>query len=264
MKTNNLFNVNGKVAIVTGASKGLGKAIAKSLTEAGATVIGASPSTADTLSNDPWLQITTDVSDPTSIENLIREVMDKFGQIDILVNNAGIDEGSYAMETTLESWDRVFNINLRGMFILCKGVGRIMQNQKHGKIINIASVLGLIGYPQAISYTATKGGIIQLTRTLALEWAKYNIQVNCIAPGFFKTDMVKGIMNDPGLWRFSNDKVPRGTVAEPEEIAGTVIYLASKASSYVNGSVIVVDGGELASGGYVEGIMDYYKQHEEK
>jgi 2-deoxy-D-gluconate 3-dehydrogenase len=260
MDINRLFDISGKVAVVTGASKGIGRAIARGFSEAGAIVIGASRTPWDLPETDHSLHIRTDMAKPSEIESLVNEVVTKFGRIDILVNDAGIDEAFPSVDTPLDAWDRILNVNLRGMFILCRETGKVMLKQGSGKIINISSILGLMGYPEALPYTASKGGIIQITRTLAVEWAKHNINVNCIAPGFFTTEMVKGIMDDPGLWKFSNDKVPRLSVASPDEIIGTAIYLASEASGYVNGSVIVVDGGEIASGGYVEGIMNYYRE----
>jgi 2-dehydro-3-deoxy-D-gluconate 5-dehydrogenase len=260
MNIKNLFDISGKLAIITGASKGIGRAIAQGYYDAGAIVIGASRTPWDLPLTDHSMYIKTDMANPSEIENLVEEVLLKFGRIDILVNNAGIDEAHSSEETPLEVWDDILNVNLRGMFVLCREAGKVMLKQGSGKIINVSSILGLMGYPEALPYTTSKGGIIQMTRTLAVEWARYNINVNCIAPGFFKTEMVKAIMDDPGHWKFSNDKVPRLCVANPEEIIGTAIYLASEASSYVNGSVIVVDGGEVASGGYVDRIIEYYRQ----
>ena len=262
METKKLFDISGKVAIVTGASRGLGRAMAGGFLDAGATVVGASRSPWDIPRSDKALYVKTDVGEPGDVESLVSTVMGEFGRIDILVNNAGIDAPMPAVETLLETWDRILNVNLRGMFLLCREAGKIMIGQGGGKIINIASILGLIGCPDAVSYTASKGAVIQMTRTLACEWAKFNINVNCIAPGFFITDMVRETVNNPGLMRLSHEKVPRGRVGNPEEIVGTALFLASAASDYVNGAVIVVDGGEMAASGYTEAIMDYYDKGE--
>ena len=264
MEVKNLFDIEGKVAIVTGASKGLGRAMAGGFLDTGATVLGASRSPWNIRDSERAFHVRTDVGEPADVENLVERVLKKYGRIDILVNNAGIDAPAPAEETSLETWDRILNVNLRGMFLLCREAGKAMLRQGSGKIINIASILGLTGIPRGVSYTASKGGVIQMTRTLACEWARHNINVNCIAPGFFKTDMVRACTENPGLMKFSDEKVPRGRVAEPEEIIGTAIFLASEASAYVNGEVIVVDGSEMAACGYTEALMEYYRKGEVK
>lgn len=258
MEVDSLFDISGKVAVVTGVSRGLGRAIAGGYLDAGATVVGASRSEWDIAASENALYIETDVAVPAQVDRLVKTVLERYGRIDILVNNAGIDAPAPAEETELSTFDRILAVNLRGMFYLCREVGKLMIRQRAGKIINISSILGLTGCPGGVPYTAGKGGVIQMTRSLACEWARHNINVNCIAPGFFRTEMVRGTTEDPGLMKYSEDKIPRGRVGEPDEIVGTAVFLAGEASAYVNGEVIVVDGGDMAACGYTQEIMAYY------
>ena len=254
----NLFSVDGKVAVVTGASRGLGRAIAGGFLESGASVVGASRSAWDVPETEKAVFVKTDISNPDDVDRLVETTMDQFGQIDILVNNAGVEPFTSAGKTTLEEFDDTMAVNVRGAFHLCREASRDMLKRGSGKIINIASVLGMVGFPDALSYTVSKGAVIQMTRTLAVEWGPQGVNVNCIAPGFFNTDLVRETLDNPVLMDFLRAKIPCGRTAEPEEIVGTVLFLASKASDYVHGAVVVVDGGETATLGYTQAILDRF------
>ncbi|MFZ7104565.1 MAG: SDR family NAD(P)-dependent oxidoreductase [Peptococcaceae bacterium] len=249
-----VFDLSNKVAIVTGATKGLGYGMALGLAQAGADVVVVSRTPADCrkvaaeiadLGRDP-LALPTDVSKPESIENLVNSTLEKYGKIDILVNNAGTAVTQKAEDLTEEDWDRVVDTNLKGVFLLAQAVGKEMIKQNRGKIINIASIFGLVGDKSVLPYLASKGGVLQLTRGLALEWARYNIQVNAVAPGYVMTPMNEKELRDEKVYNYITKKIPMRRLGEIGDIAGAVIYLASDAANYVTGSTIAVDGGWLA------------------
>ena len=246
---NELFDLTGKVAIVTGASRGLGKAIAIGLAKAGANVVVSDIlDTTETVKEIKKLGreaigIKTDVSNKAEVEAMVKQTVEKFGKIDILVNNAGIFRMSPAEGMKEEEWDKVIAVNLKGEFLCAQTVGKQMIKQKSGKIINIASVAGLRAFSQSSAYNVSKAGVILLTKTLAVEWGKYNIQVNAICPGVFKTAMTEGLLKDESFMQTIKTRVPLGRCGEPEELVGTVIYLASKASDYMTGHALVIDGG---------------------
>ncbi|MDK2919934.1 MAG: hypothetical protein PWQ37_2667 [Candidatus Petromonas sp.] len=248
------FDLSGKVAIVTGATKGLGYGMALGLAQAGADIVVVSRTPADcekvaseiiAMGRDA-LALPTDVSKQESIQNLVDRTVEKFEKIDILVNNAGTAVTQKAEDLTEEDWDRVININLKGVFMLAQAVGREMIKQKRGKIINIASIFGFVGDKAVLPYLASKGGVLQLTRGLALEWAKHNIQVNAVAPGYVMTPMNEKELSEQKIYKYITSKIPMRRLGEISEIAGAVVYLASEAANYVTGSTIVVDGGWLA------------------
>ena len=250
---NDLFDLEGKTAIVTGASRGLGKAMAIGLAKAGADVI-----VTDVLDTSKVVEeikelsresfgLKVDVSNKSDVEAMVNDVKEKFGKIDILVNNAGILRTGNAEVLNKEDWDKVIEVNLTGQFLCAQAVGRQMIKQKSGKIINISSIAGLGGYASSVPYSASKAGVISMTQTMAAEWGKYKINVNAICPGVFATDMTKDYLKDKEFMKNIENNVPLNRYAEPEELVGTVIYLASEASNYVTGHALVVDGGWTAA-----------------
>ena len=246
---NDLFNLDGKAAIVTGASRGLGKAMAVGLAKAGADIVAT-----DILDTSKVVEkikkigrksigLLVDVCNKSSVETMVKETLEKFRRIDILVNNAGILRMGNAESMSKDDWDKVINVNLSGQFLCAQTVGKQMIKQKSGNIINIASIAGIGGYSQAVAYNASKAGVISLTKTLAVEWAQYNINVNAICPGVFATEMTKDFLENEEFKKNIKNNVPLGRYATPDEIVGTAIYLTSKASDYVTGHSLIVDGG---------------------
>jgi 2-dehydro-3-deoxy-D-gluconate 5-dehydrogenase len=249
------FDLSGKVAIVTGGSRGIGRAIALGFAQSGADVIATSRNLQNVREvteeiirlGRNSMAVSTDVARKADIEKLTSQVMDRFGKIDILVNNAGINPIYKRAElVTEEEWDEIIQVNLKGLFLCCQAAGRVMIAQKSGKIINITSVNGLAGASRAVPYCSTKGAIILLTKCLALDWAQYNIQVNAIGPGFVETDLTKAIQNNQFLLAKMLQHIPQNRFGKPEEIVGAAILLASDLSTYLTGQTIFVDGGYTA------------------
>lgn len=248
------FRLNGKVAIVTGASRGLGQAMAIGLAEAGAEVVALSTSlknlkqTTESIARlgRRVLPLKCDVTDFAQIQQVIEKTVEEFGTIDILVNNAGIIRRTPAEHYSDEDWDMVLHTNLKAVFQFSREVGKIMIACRKGKIINIASLLSFSGGITVPAYTASKGGVAQLTKALANEWAKYNIQVNAIAPGYYETDNTKKLREDKERYAEITARIPIGRWGKPEDLKGAVVFLASEASDYVNGHILVVDGGWMA------------------
>ena len=249
---NDLFDLEGKTAVVTGASRGLGKAMAIGLAKAGADVVVTDIlDTSETVSEIKKLNresagLVVDVSNKSDIEAMVKKIRDKFGNIDILVNNAGILRTGDAEVIDKDDWDKVLQVNLTGQFLCAQAVGREMIKQKTGSIINIASIAGLGGYASSVPYSASKAGVILMTKTLAVEWGKHNVRVNTICPGVFATDMTDSYLKDKQFKDMIKNKVPLGRPAKPDELVGTVVYLASKASDYMTGHALVIDGGWTA------------------
>jgi len=247
-----IFEIPDNVAIVTGAARGLGKAMAIGLAKAGAAIVATDIlDTSETIKEieklgKKALGLKVDVSKKQDIEKMVQKTLEKFGRIDILVNNAGILRMGNAEAMEEEDWKKVIQVNLTGQFLCAQAVGKQMIKQKSGKIINIASIAGLGGYAQAVSYGASKAGIILMTKSLAVEWGQHNIQVNVICPGVFATDMTDNFLKDKQFIEMIKAKIPLGRYATPEELIGTVIYLASKASNYMTGHALVIDGGWTA------------------
>ncbi len=248
---NNLFALSGQVAIVTGGGRGLGRAMALGLAEAGATVVvgGRTPETlAETVAEiarqggrADFQQM--DVQDEEAGAALLKKTLDTFGRLDILINNAGVAPTQPAADISTREWDRVLDINLGSQFRLCRQAAEVMRSAGSGSIINIASVLGAMAGRGVAHYCASKGGLIQMTRALALEWAPDNIRVNCLAPGFFQTDMTRAQQEDPATRKFLLRKIPFGRLGRPQEVVGAAVFLASPAAAYVTGSTVYVDGG---------------------
>jgi len=250
-----LFDLTGKTAIVTGGGRGLGEYIARAYAEAGANVVVCSRKVENCREVSDSLKETygvgslafeCDVTKPDDVHRVVRSTLDAFGSIDILVNNSGTTWGAPAMELPLDKWEKVMAVNATGTFIFSQAVAREMVKQKRGKIINMASMAGLIGtHPSmmdAVAYSASKGAVLSFTRDLAVKLAPHNIQVNAIAPGFFPTKMTKAVLEqiEEVLLAFT----PAGRLGSARDIQGVALFLASPASDYVIGQTIVVDGGQ--------------------
>ncbi|MHB1421552.1 MAG: glucose 1-dehydrogenase [Bacillota bacterium] len=254
-----IFNLKGKVAIVTGGGRGLGKQMALGLAEAGANVAVCSRKVENCKQAAEEMKklgvdaigLRCDVTKPEEIKAMVAEVYNHFGKIDILVNNAGATWGAKAEEMTMEAWNKVQQTNVTGMFVCCQEVGKHMIEQGGGKIINIASIGGVVGgdpdSANTIGYSASKGAVMSLTRELAMEWVKYKIYVNAIAPGLFPTDMSKHIILPSEVETKDMPGLPMRRAARDYELKGAAIFLASKASDYVLGHTLVVDGGSSIS-----------------
>jgi NAD(P)-dependent dehydrogenase (short-subunit alcohol dehydrogenase family) len=257
MNSKDLFSLQGKTAIVTGGGRGLGEQIATAFADAGANVVICSRNleTCQQISEElkakgvRSLALKCDVSHSEEIQYVVDETLKEFGCIDILVNNSGISWGAPALEMPADKWDKVMNINLRAVFLFSQAAGKVMKEQRAGKIINIASVAGLGGQDptvmDAIGYSTSKGAVITFTKDLAVKLAPYNIHVNAIAPGFFPTKMAKPVLDYAGEKIL--ERTPAGRFGTEDDIKGPALFLASDASNYVFGHILVVDGGTTAS-----------------
>lgn len=243
------FSLKGKVAIVTGSNTGLGQGISRAFAEAGAKVVGVSrrPSTETAeLIGESFYNVIADLSATEPIERIIKETLAKFGRVDILVNNAGVIKRNDSLDFTEEEWDSVLNVNLKTVFFLTQAVAKqFIKQNSGGKVINIASMLSYQGGIRVPSYTASKSGIRGVTMTLANEWAKYNINVNAIAPGYMATNNTKDLRKDEDRSSDILARIPAGRWGTPEDLEGAAVFLASEASNYVNGFTLAVDGGWL-------------------
>jgi 2-deoxy-D-gluconate 3-dehydrogenase len=253
----NLFDLSGKVAIVTGGNGGIGLGIAVGLAQAGAKVAVLGRNTAKSEAAAEQIQsqtgvetlvVTADVSRPDHIERALDETLKRFGRADILFNNAGINIRRPPQEMTLAEWNEVMNANLTSAFLMSKAVYPAMKREGGGKIINIGSMTSIFGASFAPAYATSKGGIVQLTKSLALAWAADRIQVNAILPGWFDTELTEKAREEiPGLHERVLARIPQGRWAKPADMAGTAIWLASTASDYVTGIAVPVDGGYTSS-----------------
>jgi gluconate 5-dehydrogenase len=251
----NLFDLSGRVAIVTGAASGLGEAIAYGLAVFGADILAVDIE-ADGLKQVSQkvkgvgrraLPVTCDVRSAEEIRSMVTKCLDSFGRIDILVNNAGISRRASAEEMTRDMWDDVLAVDLTGPFLCCQEVGRVMIRQGGGRIINMASVAGIVGLKTGnANYCAAKGGLVSMTRALALEWAKHNVLVNAIAPTHIRTPLIEALLSDPAKKAYFLGNIPLGRLGEVSEIVGPVVFLASDAATLVTGTVLCVDGGHTA------------------
>ncbi|HHV72886.1 MAG TPA: glucose 1-dehydrogenase [Clostridia bacterium] len=248
------MSLKDKVAIVTGSTKGIGKGIAFGLAQAGANVVVVSrhQNDCDRVAAEiaqlgvETLPVAADVTKMKDIENLVNSTLARFGRIDILVNNAGTALTKKAEEITEEDWDRVLDVDLKGVFFCAQAVGKQMIKQKRGKIINIGSILGTVADRQVLPYCVSKGGVAQMTKALALEWAKYNIQVNSLCPGYVITPMNEADLRNEKIASHILRKIPVRRLGEVEDMVGAAIFLASEASNYMTGQSIFVDGGWTA------------------
>jgi 3-oxoacyl-[acyl-carrier protein] reductase len=246
------LNLNGKVALVTGSGRGIGRAIARKLSENGATVVinDVSPEAATTaqeiaVAGKPSLFIQGSVSSAAEVNPMIDQIVTAFGRLDILVNNAGITRDQITLRMTDEDWDAVLNVNLKGVFICTRAVLKNMIKQHYGRIINISSISGIVGNPGQANYCAAKAGIIGLTRTVAKEMASRQITVNAVAPGFIETEMSSKI--PAKLKEEFSKRIPAGYFGAPEDVAAAVAFLASDEARYITGQVLCVDGGMVSA-----------------
>lgn len=255
MSVLDLFKLEGKTAIVTGGGRGLGTQIATAFAEAGANVVVCSRKLepCEEMSQKlkgmgvDSLAFQCDVTNIDEIKNVVRQTKDYFGTIDILVNNSGATWAAKVEEMPQEAWEKVMNVNVTGAFLMSQEVGKVMIDQKQGKIINIASVAGFGGTPpymQTIGYNTSKGAVMTFTKDLAVKWGQYGINVNAIAPGFFPTKMSKVLIEHAGDHILQN--TPLGRLGSDSDLQGAALFLASRASDYVSGDVLTVDGGAHA------------------
>ena len=252
MTSQKLFDLTGKVAVVTGGNGGIGLGIAMGLAGAGANIVIAARSvekTAQALEDIRTLGveahgITVDVTQEPAIQRMVTNTIDHMGRLDILVNNSGIAVRAQPQELTSAQWDSVVDVNLRGAFLASKEAYAQMVKAGGGKVINVGSMYSIFGSDWGSPYAASKGGLVQLTKSLAVAWAKDNIQVNAVLPGWIVTDLTRGIQDaDPNRYDNISRRIPTGRWGEPSELAGAAVFLASTASDYVTGATLAVDGG---------------------
>jgi NAD(P)-dependent dehydrogenase (short-subunit alcohol dehydrogenase family) len=249
-----LFDLSDKVALVTGAASGLGKMIAYGLATYGANVVLADvdfKGAQKTLKimedlGKNGLAIQVDVANWDEVRRMVEDTVSAFNRIDISFNIPGINIRKHALELTPDEFDKVIDINLKGTFHCARAVGEIMVNQNQGKMINMASVFGCVGQERQAGYASSKAGVINLTKVLGLEWAQHNVQVNAIAPAYFKTPLTTWTTEEPEFFKWTLQQSPQGRFAEPWEIIGPSVFLASEASSFITGTVLLVDGGWTA------------------
>lgn len=251
VNVNQLFDLTGRTIIVTGASKGIGKDLALTLADAGANlvIIARSKKKLEAVAKDirahghNVLSIPVDLKEVDKFPNVVHHIQEYFGEIDVLINNAGLNIPKDAEEVTADEWDQVFDINLRSVFFFSQEVGKQMIAQQHGKIINMSSQMAFVGYYKRSAYSSSKGGLTQLTKALAIEWAPYNINVNAIAPTFIETDLTSSMFENEEFQKDVLSRIPLGRLAKTEDLYGAVLYLATSASNMVTGQTICVDGG---------------------
>lgn len=250
-----LFDLTGKLAVVVGGSRGLGRGMAVGLAQAGATVVIASrglealEQAAGEISAETGgvcVPMQLDVTSLSAVQAFVQAVDRRFGRIDVLINSAGINIRKPALEFEEADWDKVTDTQIKYVFFMDQAVGRYMVEQGiRGRIVNIGSLSSAIGLKNMVAYCASKGAIVQLTKALANEWAQYGICVNAIGPGYYYTEMTKPLLSDPEVLRRYQEKIPMGRLGVPEDLASTAVYLASDASAYVTGQIVYVDGGWL-------------------
>jgi len=251
-----LFSLEGKVAVVTGGTSGIGRALSLGLAEAGADVIPTArrqQQVEDTASaiealGRQTLRLASDVCDRASLERLLAAAQDRFGKVDILVNCAGIIKRTPTIDLTEEEWANILNTNLTGTLRACQIFGRPMIEKGYGRIINIASLNSFVALNEVAAYAASKAGVVSLTRSLAVEWSKKGVTVNAVAPGVFRTDLNAKLLDSTPRGQELLMRTPMGRFGKTEELVGAAIYLASDSASFVTGQILVVDGGFLASG----------------
>ncbi len=256
--SSSLFDLTGRVAIVTGGNGGIGLGMATGLAEAGAAIVIAARDQKKSAEAAEKLQklgarvatVEVDVKDQDSVKRMVQATLDRFQRVDILVANAGVNIRKPPQDMSVEEWQAVLDVNLNGPFFCAQAVYPAMKAQGGGKIITIGSMTSIFGVPFAPAYSATKGGVVQLTRSLATAWAKDNIQVNCVLPGWIDTDLTRQARKQvEGLHERIEARTPAGRWGDPKDFAGIAVFLASHASDFITGAAIPVDGGYSVSGG---------------
>lgn len=249
------FRLDGKTCIVTGASRGLGRTMAIALGEAGANVVAVARSqddlqdTANVIKSQGRraIAVQCNLRKSESIAAMVDQTLAEFGQIDVLVNNAGGGDFKPLVEMSDDQWHRIIDLNLSATFRVCRAVGPHMIKRRRGKVINMSSMYGVIGEKNVTAYCASKGAVIQLTRALALEWAEHNIAVNVLAPGYMYTERTSSVFDDSAAAAAFIERIPMRRIGQPEELGPLIVYLASDASDFMTGSVLVIDGGQTAA-----------------
>jgi NAD(P)-dependent dehydrogenase (short-subunit alcohol dehydrogenase family) len=249
-----LFDLSGKVAMVTGSTRGLGEVAAKALAKAGADIAICGRNKDDLKRVSTEIQklgrnavnVSLDVTSADSVQLGVDRIFQHFDKIDILVNNAGINHRVPVLEYTEDAWDAVIDTNLKGYFLVAKAVAPQMIERGYGKVINMSSILGTIALPNQLAYASAKGGVDQMTKVMAIEWAKQGVRVNAIGPTYFETELVAQIRNDPERFNFINERTPMGRWGYPDELEGILIFLAAPASDFITGQTIYIDGGWTA------------------
>lgn len=248
-----LFDLTGKVALITGGHKGLGRGITNALAEAGADIVVVSRHVTDEFLDEMkqygvvCRKYNYDISELDEQEKLVDNIIRDFGTIDILVNNAGLQFRCPAEDFPVEKWDQVVNINCRASYFMCQRVGKIMLKKGYGKIINIASINTFQGRKFISAYAASKGAIGSFTKSMANEWAARGVNVNCLMPGFVATDLTRDLFQDPKAREEVLSRIPLGRMGEPSDLGGAAVFLASRASDYITGHILCVDGGWMGA-----------------
>jgi NAD(P)-dependent dehydrogenase (short-subunit alcohol dehydrogenase family) len=253
MKDGELFHLTNKIAIVTGGGSGIGRRVAMAFSEYGAKLVvadinqDAAAHVVSEIEAKPGeaIAIRVDVTRPKEVQEMVEVALNAYGRIDILFNNAGISIRGPAESFSLEDWNKVITVNLTGMFICAQAVGKLMIKQGKGKIINTASVSAKLGHPGNLAYAAAKHGVVGMAKVMAVEWAKYHVNVNCIAPGVIRTSLTAKAFADAEKYKELVSKVPMGRLGEPDDLVGAVIFLASEASNYITGQTIYIEGGRM-------------------
>jgi 2-deoxy-D-gluconate 3-dehydrogenase len=253
------FDLTNQVALVTGGARGLGRTIALGLAHFGANVVIADMLAEEAASvkaevvamGRRCLALTVDVTDAVAVRGMVTSCVTEFGTVDVLVNNAGVNVRKSIADVTEADWDKVLDTNLKGAFLCTQAVGQAMVEQRRGSVINVASIFGFVGWDPPAGFTetmycASKGGIVQLTRAFAVEWAQHNVRVNAVAPAFLRTPLIERLWADDATREDILRRTPFARLGEPEEVIGSVVFLASDAASFVTGQTLVVDGGWLA------------------
>ena len=249
-----IFDLRGRVALITGGSRGLGAAAARALAASGAAVTICARNQDDLFAVRDEIAgsgcdvhaIIADVTDEAAVDDMVAETVRHFGRLDVLVNNAGKNIRKPALELTSAEFDEVLSLNLRSYFLCARAAGQVMVDQGYGRVINMSSILAAIGLPMQAAYASSKGAIGQLTRVLAIEWAPHGVTCNAIGPTYFETELTRPLYEDPERREFITSRTPMGRWGQPNELDGALIYLASQASAYVTGQTLYVDGGWLA------------------
>ena len=246
-----LFDLTGRTALVTGASKGLGRAMAVGLARAGCDLalcardqegLAATRQAVRALGVRAEV-FAMDVLSHASVREAVSAAVQAFGGLDILLNNAGVNVRKTVLDLSEEEWDLVLDTNLKGYFLVAQAVAPHLIARGYGKVVNVSSIFGAVGMNNQLAYASSKGGVVQMTKVMAIEWAKHGVRVNSVAPTYFETPLVAALRNDPERFRFINERTPMGRWGQPEELEGTVVWLASPASDFVTGQTVFVDGG---------------------